>query len=565
MATLRPTTAAAVLLAIAGAMVLPSAVAAQRPTRSGPPADAPRFMVNTFRSPDAKTGVDAAEELRERLQQMWSRTVLVIPKASIDANLEASGFDPNAPVDAVTARLLAQQLRAEEYLEGTITRDGSGYRVESRLMLTRDRDLAQPLPVATGSIRDAVNQIARSLNDARKQLDEEKRCNNSLRGNNAQQAISHARAAIQEYPQSTVGRLCLARAMIALKAPNDSIIAVTAKVVEIDPKNKPALELLGQAYKTAGNMDKAVEVWTELLALDPQNVRLQQQYAEELARSGKANLAKPIIARALSANPGDPGLMRLNFLILLANRDWKDATAAGEELARIDTSASDTAFFDRLAKAYASDSQPQKAAEVTARAVAKFPNNATLWSLHSQLLRSAGQTQQAVDAARRAVSINAKVEHGYLRLAQAQIDLGATDSALISLRQAVQNGEDASLVGQILLVQGNQLYRSATQSKNRADFQKAVEVLTLSDSLAPSPSGAFLLGVSAFNVADIALRENERAKNCDNARLAEQMLAVAQINIPKGAQVDRNAAGQLMSAMQQYNPAVEAQVRRYCR
>ncbi|HJU64926.1 MAG TPA: tetratricopeptide repeat protein, partial [Gemmatimonadaceae bacterium] len=307
------------------------------------------------------------------------------------------------------------------------------------------------------------------------------------------------------------------------------------------------------------------EVWTELLALDPANVRLQQQYAEELARSGKANLAKPIIARALAANPGDPGLMRLNFLILLANRDWKDATAAGEELARIDTSASDTAFFDRLAKAYASDSQPQKAAEVTARAVAKFANNASLWSLHSQLLRSAGQTQQAVDAAKRAVSIDPKVPHGYLRLAQAQIDLGVTDSALVALRQAVQNGDDAALVGQILLVQGNQLYRSATASKNRADFMKAVQVLTLSDSLAPSPSGSFLLGVSAFNVADLAIRENERAKNCDNARMAEQMLAVAQIHIPKGAQVQREAAGQLMSAMQQYNPAVEAQVRRYCR
>ncbi|HET7583404.1 MAG TPA: tetratricopeptide repeat protein [Gemmatimonadaceae bacterium] len=573
---MKATTGLGALLLTASVVLVFPAAPAEAQYRSTLPADAPRFLVHTLRAPDKRLGVEAADELRERLANKWSRSVQIISKQSIETNLQNAGFDPELPPDKVTAQLLARNMRVDDFLEGSITPVGHGVRLETQLVLTRDPDMVQPLPPAEGSLADAVRQVIRSLEAARAQLPAEQKCENAIRDGKPQEAINHARAAIAAYPQSTIGRVCLANALLNAKAPSDSVIAVASKAVEIDAKNKPALAILAQAYKDKGNIDKAVEMWTQLVAADPKdphNVQLQQQIANELARSGHPEVALKIISDAMQANPGDPDLTRLDFLLELAAKDWTKAAAVGEELARIDTASVDSTFFDRLARAYAADSQPQKAAETTARAVAKFPQNANLWSLHAQLLRSAGQNQQAVTAAQRAVELNPKVEHGWLRLAQAQIELGQSDSAAVSLRKAAQAGEDSSLVGQMMLVQGNQLFKQAEQSKTIPDYQAALRILSAADSLTPAnastkPQTKFLLGVTAFKIGDLATRQNAKEKSCELAQLAGDMFTTVQIELPQGGSASPEAgqmAGQLLNLVPQYLPAVEGQKKKFCK
>ena len=567
------------LLLVGGLGVWPASLVAQR--RNKPPADAPRLMVHTFRSNDKELGAETAEEVRERVADDVSKSLGVISGRDIRATLEASGFDPNAAPDPITARLLAQQLRADEYIDGTVTKTPKGLRADARMVLTRDPDMAQPLPPAVGKDPDDVAKaLSRSLGPARKQLADVRRCEQALQGRQAQQAVSAARAAIAAYPQSTLGRICLAQAFAAMKAPNDSIIAVTSQILKLDRLNKPALRLAAEAYKAAGNEDRAIQAWTTLLATDPKNVKLQTQVVNELAAARRPELAKPIIDRAVAENPGDPDLIRLRWLVSLAAKDWKTAIETGERLIKTDTAAvRDTMFFIRLAAAYASDSQPQKAAETTARGVARHPNNGTLWSLHAQTLRLAGQTQQSIDAAKRALAINPKLENGWLRLAQAQIELEQTDSAIVSLKQAVANGADSSLVGQTLLVEGNKAYKAAVASKAqsdsskspedyakaREDFERAIGILMTADSLAPTPTTKFLLGASAFQLGDVAVRENQKAKDCDLVTTAEEAFTTAQINIPAGAEVQPEAAKQLMGPVGQYEPVDKAQKKRVCK
>ena len=136
----------------------------------------------------------------------------------------------------------------------------------------------------------------------------------------------------------------------------------------------------------------------------------------------------------MDENPGDPSLVRLKWLILQATKDYAEAGATGEQMIKSDTAAADTSFFIRQASLYTLAEQPQKAAEVTARGVAKFKNNAALWSLNSQTQRNAGQLQAAVEAANTAIKLDPKAEHVYLRKAQAELDLKQPDSALASLR-----------------------------------------------------------------------------------------------------------------------------------
>ncbi len=557
------------LVLVGGTGLIPVTTAAQtmRRPQQAPPPDAPRFMVPTLGAREKKLGVDAGDEIRKRIESdIPIRQLYVIPKETMCANLTASGFPCDTVPDPVTARLLAQTLRADEFLEGQVTRTPTGYRLETRMVLTRDANMTQPLPVAEAPrLGDAAKSVVASLREARKQLASERSCEVSLAAGRAQDAVNHAQQAIASYPNSTIGRVCLANAYLNLKRPVDSIIALTAKVTELDPRNRPALRILAQAYKDAGNTAKAVETWTMLLAADPRNTRLAQEITEQIAQSGEARLAKPIIVKAVDENPGDPDLIRLKWLILLATKDWKEAIASGEEMVRSDTAAADTTFFTRLAAAYATDSQPQKASETTARAVAKYPNNASLWSLHSQTLRLAGQTQQAVQAAQRAIQINPKTEHAYLRLAQAQVDLGLTDQAIESLKQAAANGEDKAIVGQFLLVQGNKQIQEASKTNKREDFQKAIAVLAESDKAAPSPNSKFLLGFAHFKIADSAIRENQQAKSCDLARTGQSALTEAQIYLPQGGQAQPDLVRQLMGAVPQYEPVVQNQVKRFCR
>jgi tetratricopeptide (TPR) repeat protein len=548
-------------------------VAAQRRVIT-PKEGVPRLAVVPFRSSEKGLGAQAADQIRDRVRNEFSINDLwVIQKENINAMLESSGFPKDEAPDRVTARLLAQQLRADEYLEGTVNKrqDGS-VKLDVGMVLTRDNTMVQPLPSAEGKLGDAVKAVASSLEDARKQLADVRKCENAVRANNWAEATAAARAAIAAYPRSTIGRVCLAHALAGQKAPADSIIAVTKATLEIDPRNRPALSLAAQAYTEANRDAEAVDAWTRRLALDPTDTRLQQQVVNVLSASGNAAAALPIIDTAVAQNPGDPELTRLQFLVRLTvagktGQGWKKVIESGEALMRSDTAATDSTFYVRLATAYAADSQPQKAAETTARGVAKFASNASLWATHARMLKAAGQNQQSVEAARRALSLDPKNSAGWLSLADAQVEMNQPDSAVTTLRQAAANASaaDKAAIGQRLLILGNNAYKAGVASKSRADFERAVSILALGDSLATSEQTKFLLGVSAFQVGDNLVRENQRARSCEDARRAQQMFALAQINVPAGGKFSPEAAGQIMNALGQYAPAVESQIKSFCK
>jgi tetratricopeptide (TPR) repeat protein len=552
------------VIALSLGALAPAALLAQSRTQEKLPDETPRALVVAFHSPEKGTGTNLGEQIRTKLQSdIPIKQMYVIPKATICANLEASGFPCDSMPDAITSRLLATSLRADFYVDGVVVKAGTGYKADARLVLARDNSMVQPLPSITASkLGDVASQLSKAILEARKELPDERTCETKLTAGDAAGAITAARAAITIYPQSTIGRVCLANALIKQNAPGDSIIAVASKVVEIDPRSRPALIMLGDAYAAKKDLNHAVESWTKLIAAYPKDVQLVSTVV-----SGEAAAAKPIIVAAVDSNPGDPDLVHLKWLILLATKDCPGATAAGEQMIKNDTASADTTFFLRQSACYASENDPQKAAATAAQGVAKFKNNAGLWSLYAQTLRLSGQLPQSLAAAQTAVKLDPKTEHGYLRIAQAQIDLNQPDSAIATLKQAVAAGEDKATVGQFLLVLGNKKYKEATAENppKRESFQSAVSILAASDSIAPSPAAKFVLGVSAFKIGDSAVRENQTAKTCDLAKLAESSFLTAQINIAAGGSIDAKTAQQLLSALEQYRPAVQGQVKKFCK
>ena len=139
----------------------------------------------------------------------------MISTEHIEESLKASGFPPCTPVSATDNKQLAQQLRGDEYVDGTATKTATGYRLDARLVLARDASAAQPLPPAEApKLGDAARQVSKSVFAALKQIPGETKCFNSARAGKYPEALVAARAAIARYPPATIARLCIANTLV---------------------------------------------------------------------------------------------------------------------------------------------------------------------------------------------------------------------------------------------------------------------------------------------------------------------------------------------------------------
>lgn len=531
-------------------------------------APAARVLVLVFRGPDKATGVAAANAVRSRLEgDVSPRAVTVIAKDQIDTTLKASGYPTDEALNSNDAKALANLLRADEYVEGTVAKTPTGFRADARLVLARDNNIAQPLPPAEGAkIGDVASALSRSIREARKQVDDEKECYFAARQGKYDDAIKRARASIAKYGKATMGRICLLTAYQSKKAPADSVLRIAEEILAIDPLSRPALTAASQLYLAKGDTTNYVRTLSSMIAADPTNAVLVNRVVNDLGALGRSREAIPVIETALAANPGDPGLTRTAWLIYLAANEYKKALTTGEELVKLDTAAFDTTFAVRMAGAATADSQPQKAVEWLARGTQRFPNNAQLWLIRGQQERKIGQTQQGIESIRRALSLDPKVENGNLMLAQAFNEMEMPDSVLTYIHAAAATpGANTQQIGAYALSLGNQQYKKAVGSKSRDDYKKAIPLLILADSLGAGVNAKFLLGVTAFQIGISAAQDAGSAKSCELAREAQENFATAQVNVPAGGKENPEAAGQIMNALAQYGPVVENQVKQFCK
>lgn len=558
-----------VALAVAITGFLPVRASAQ-PARQPNP-NAPRLMVGVFRNADKKLGPDAAEAVRSRISSDVSlRDLWVIPKNDIIATLDASGYSTTDALTSSDAGALGKLLRADMYIDGGVTKTATGVMLDGTLVLTRDAALVQPLGTFEGKNLDqAADKMSRAYQDAFKQFVFERRCTQAAREGRQAEVVAAAQAGVAAYPKATLVRICLLNSLVDQKKPADEILKVVNDILGIDPKNRPALSAAVVAYDMSGNKDKKIEALTMLLAADPTNAKLQAQVVNELAASGKPEAAIPIIEKAVADNPGDVSLVKLYFLILAAAKDLRKMAVVGEDLAKMDTASADQPFFEKMLGAYSVDSQFAKAAETAARATAKFPKVASLWVARGQLERKAGQTQQSVESLKKALAIDPKVEGARMAIINSFIEQTQLDSAFLALHEAKTAGEDPTLIGTFALTIGNRMYKAGQASKAIVDYEKALPWLTFADSVTKDPqtktNAKFLIGVSNFFIAQIAATDAPKTKSCELAQKASEALVQAQINLPAGGSINPQVTQQLLGAIPQFLPAVDGQVKLYCK
>jgi tetratricopeptide (TPR) repeat protein len=525
-----------------------------------------RVMIPTLQSSDKDLGVQAAEAIRSQLAKQTNvRELVVVPKADINNSLQSSGYSTTEALAPGDAKALATLVRAPQYLEGTVSKTPAGYRIDSRLIISRDLARGQALPPAQGSkLDDAAGQVARAIKDARRQLPGEETCHNAVAQGQYQAGVNAARSAMSGYPNANIAAACLVDAYAGLKM-DDSVIAVSERIRANDPRNIVALRRLAEIYHAKNDTTRELTVLASLAAADPTNIKLLQDVVNQMAATGHAQQAIPLMRDLLQNNPGDPQLLNLAWLVYLNAKDYQGAIDIGNEMVRVDTALATADYYSRLAGAYAALGQPQKASEAAARGAAKFPNDPNLSLFSAQALYKAGQLQQALNVAKRAVAANPKNPAGYFLLATIQGALNQYDDVSNTLNQAKAAGADPTALSQIALQQGSNAYKAGQGSKDRADFQRAIKFLQLSDQLQSSADAKFLLGASAFSLGQSATIDANEKRSCDLARTARDAFNLAQINLPAGGQKYPNEAAQLLTAIPQFTPAVDNEIKRFCK
>lgn len=574
------TALAGIGLAISSTLMAPSTLDAQsgvtnlRQNRVPDP-NAKRVMVTVFKgvASDAKekdVGVKAADELRSRISSEFPfKQVYVLPKTEINSYLEASGFPTTEALAPHDAKALASLVRADEYVTGVATQSAAGYKVEANMVLSRDNTLVQPLGVYEApKMGDVMKLVSKELKEARKQLEFEQKCINSAREKKYDEALAYAKEGVAAYPKATLARICQANVMVEQKAPQDQMLAISREIVDIDARSSRGLALMAQAFKELNMEDSAVVTLTRLLATDPTNPRLQQDVVLQLAAVANPRVARPVVDQAVAQNPGEPDLLRLRWLILLAVRDYKEAFAQGEDLVKLDTSFADTTYFIRTAAAYQADSQFQKAAETAAKGLQKFANQPSLTFVHVAALTQAGQNEQALAALTKAEEAKVPVENGPALKLQILTALNRTEEILPMARSMIASGDTSTVLRSAVLKIGDDKRKAAQKENSTTLYDEALQIFAYVDSVstgALKAQAGFLAGATYVTYGQLKLNTAITEKSCQPAKDAKNMFVEAQINLPKGGATAVEAMRQLMGAVMQLDPEADKAVKAFCK
>jgi tetratricopeptide (TPR) repeat protein len=560
-------TAAAV--AAVFATLVPSVASAQRQQVPGP--DTKKVLVTVFRG-DRDAGQKVADEIRNRIAGGFDiRSLMPTSKQDIESTLSCcyrsdSAFSPN------DIKELAKLVHADEVIDGTITKSGTGFKVTARMFLPRDVALSQPL-VTDSSVTDLGDAAAAIIGEyalARAQLPSNRACETAIGANQNAVAIAAAREGIRKYHRAVLLRLCMSSAYANMKSGvdstqpwRDSVIAITRDVLKLDKSSRIAYQLQYDVYKSKHDTANALAALAglrnsgginapDISLIDPPFV-------------SKAEVAVPTARQLVEDNPGDPQYARTYWLVLRAARNYKDAVPAGVAYVALDTAAADSNYFFRQVSDLQADSAFAKAAQMAAIGVTKFPKSTALLLLKAQNERRAGQLAAAKASLQRALEIDPTVSRANFLLASISAEMGdANDAMKYAKADAAADPANKARAAAVLLQLGNAQYRVASTSKTPEDYKKAIHFLQASDELLPSANAKFLLGVSAFQAIAASIDALKASKSCEDFKQASDLLSIVNNNMPAGGFVDVNTMKQIMESAVQYASFFEGSIKKYC-
>src|SRR6478672_4728477 len=275
-----------------------TSAAQQSPLRPGQ-SPGPRFVMSALQGvgDGPRLGFQVANAVRERIALDFDmRALWVVPESTITDYLIKAGYPAEQPLSNAETHQLASSFRADEVLNGIVRKTPTGYRVQAAWSLSARDDMVQPLPaVEAAKIGDVAKLVAREFQSARKQVESVQRCVSLARARNYAGALAEARKAIDAYPQSVLGRVCIANVYDQQKLGPDSMLRISEEILGIHPENARALAFAADAYEAKGLIMDKLRMLTRLIVAQPSNRQARLALVKELAKRGAWDTAGTLI------------------------------------------------------------------------------------------------------------------------------------------------------------------------------------------------------------------------------------------------------------------------------
>jgi tetratricopeptide (TPR) repeat protein len=587
-----------------------SAALAQPTMNRGPNPNAPHLMVSACRTPDKVLAVLCADKLRAQIEGDVSFRVLYVhPKSDVENVLSASGYDPAVALASADAVALARQIRADMYIDATVDKAGSDFKLTAAVVLSRDANLIQPLGSFTHARIEGVSQlVSRAYRDVfEKTFESSRDCFIAARERKVADAQKKVADALKAYPSSVWARMCNLQLLKDTRAPQADVLKAAEDLLPLQPDNKALLRDLVIMYDTKGDKANKLKILRQLYASDPNDARLAADVINSLAGEGQLEEAQKVAQEAMTRFQGDLNIIQPYWQILYARQQNKQVLEVGRQMVMLDTAMADSTYFDRTIRAAVADSNRTLAAETADQAGKKFPK-AQFNGIAAQLWRQLGNSPKSVEASRRALAANPSASGARAGIATALLTENPPkiDEGILIVREMIAANEDKNQIAGLAVTAANKL-RVIVDSTNRAagltpaaglpENERVYGIATWADSLAPGTNVAaqakFIMGVVALSVgqgyltqgSDIAtavnnqiramrpppaneaaqrrIQDPEFAKACELIKKADGYFTISQTAVPAGGRFDATAAQQVMGILQQMNTYVEQSRKAY--
>ena len=536
-----------------------------------PNPDTPSLVIGVFAAPGKELGVELGDETRSRFQGEHSaKDLFIVTKVNIENALKTSGFPIDSALGTQDMMELARITHGEFVLQGKATKAGNGLHAEASLYTKTGREtFSQPLPAFDGKdVGDVAKIVEHNTSDAMKQMPGFKACIADLRAQKYDQAVKDGNLALTAYQNSTYARICLLQAFDKLNQP-DSVAVVANAILARDPSSMMALTYLLDIAQKKSDKKAVADISEKVCDLDLMNTANCKAAVNARVDAGQDGPAMARLKKLLEANPGDPELLRIEVLLELRQAAWKQAIATGKALLASDTTAATADFMNRMIGAAQKDSNSAAIIEFATMAEKKFPKDISYPQLIAQTQRKLGKLPEASAAIKRAIALDPKNTDAVVIAVNIARDMSQPDSAIAIAKRGIDAGADKAILEPVIIGPVGALVSKAQTSKERADWETALQGAQPLDKSYPSTTTKFFVGFASFQVGLDALTnarklndekgkgaKEAKVKACAEAKVAEDMWATAQVAIVAGAKYSAEGAGQMMTAMQQYGELI---------